>query len=1077
MKKVINYFIKYHVAVNVVILAFILFGVLGVSSLKSSFFPLNESHIVQISVTYPGASPQEIEEGVVLKIEDNLKGLAGVERVTSVSRENSGSITVEVEKERDIDFMLLQVKNAVDRVPSFPSGMEPLVVSKQEQIRSTINFALSGENIPLLTLKNIARQVENDIRAMEGISQIEITGYPEEEIEIAVEENKLLAYKLSFTAVAQAVAKANIIVTGGRLKTAAEEFLIRANNKSYYADELNQIVVASQPDGTLIHLGDVAEVRDRFSETPNASFINGNLAVNVRISSTNTEDLLSTADKIKAYIKTFNAGRDNLQIEILNDQSILLKQRTNLLVENALQGMLLVLIFLSLFLNTRLAFWVAFGLPIAFLGMFIFAPIFNVTINILSLFGMIIVIGILVDDGIVIAENIYQHYERGKSPFRAALDGVLEVIPPVVSAIITTVLAFSLFLFLDSRIGEFFGEVSIVVILTLVVSLVEALIILPAHLAHSKALSQQRKEPKTLIAKSFAQLRVINEFGDRMMQYMRDKIYTPVFEFTLKNRLLTMSLFLAALFLTIGSIGGGVVRTSFFPSIASDRVQVTLTMPNGTNEKTTDSIISLIEEKSKIVEQELNEKYLSESGKTLFVNKIKTLGNGSSRASLTLNMLPGEERPDIIRANMVSSRLAELVGPVIGAESLVFGSGNNFGGSPVSVSLLSNNIEELKAAKTELKQILLSNDLLKDVTDNDPAGIKEITIQLKDNGYALGLDLQYIIGQVRSGFFGVQAQRFQRGQDEIRVWVRYKKEDRSSITQLEDMKISLPNGERVPLKEVADYTVERGEVLINHLDGRREIQVSADLKNPQDTSATDIMLDLQQNIIPQIQAKYPTISPSYEGQNREASKLSASLASAGIPILILIYMTIAFTFRSFSQPVLLILLVPLSITGVAWGHWIHNFPLNILSILGIIALIGIMVNDGLVLIGRFNNNLRQGMSFDNALINAGKSRFRAIFLTSVTTVAGLAPLLLEKSRQAQFLKPMAISVSYGIAFATLLTLIVLPIFLSFSNQIKVYLKWLSSGDFPSKEAVERALTELKDEKKMNQIEEPNTQES
>lgn len=1077
MKKVINYFIKYHVAVNVVILAFLLFGVLGVSSLKSSFFPLNESHIVQISVTYPGASPQEIEEGVVLKIEDNLKGLAGVERVTSVSRENSGSITVEVEKERDIDFMLLQVKNAVDRVPSFPSGMEPLVVSKQEQIRSTINFALSGENIPLLTLKKIARQVENDIRAMEGISQIEITGYPEEEIEIAVEENKLLAYKLSFTTVAQAVAKANIIVTGGRLKTKAEEFLIRANNKSYYADELNQIVVASQADGTLIHLGDVAEVRDRFSETPNASFINGNLAVNVRISSTNTEDLLSTADKIKAYIKTFNAGRDNLQIEILNDQSILLKQRTNLLVENALQGMLLVLIFLSLFLNTRLAFWVAFGLPIAFLGMFIFAPIFNVTINILSLFGMIIVIGILVDDGIVIAENIYQHYERGKSPFRAALDGVLEVIPPVVSAIITTVLAFSLFLFLDSRIGEFFGEVSIVVILTLVVSLVEALIILPAHLAHSKALSKQRKEPKTLIAKSFAQLRVINEFGDRMMQYMRDKIYTPVFEFTLNNRLLTMSLFIAALFLTIGSIGGGVVRTSFFPSIASDRVQVTLTMPNGTNEKTTDSIISLIEEKSKIVEQELNEKYLSETGKTLFVNRIKTLGNGSSRASLTLNMLPGEERPDIIRASMVSSRLAELVGPVIGAESLVFGSGNNFGGSPVSVSLLSNNIEELKAAKAELKQILLSNDLLKDVTDNDPAGIKEITIQLKDNGYALGLDLQYIIGQVRSGFFGVQAQRFQRGQDEIRIWVRYKKEDRSSITQLEDMKISLPNGERVPLKEIADYTVERGEVLINHLDGRREIQVSADLKNPQDTSATDIMLDLQQNIIPQIQAKYPTISPSYEGQNREASKLSASLASAGIPILILIYMTIAFTFRSFSQPVLLILLVPLSITGVAWGHWIHNFPLNILSILGIIALIGIMVNDGLVLIGRFNNNLRQGMSFDSALINAGKSRFRAIFLTSVTTVAGLAPLLLEKSRQAQFLKPMAISVSYGIAFATLLTLIVLPIFLSFSNQIKVYLKWLSSGDFPTKEAVERALTELKDEKKMNEIEEPNTQES
>jgi len=478
----------------------------------------------------------------------------------------------------------------------------------------------------------------------------------------------------------------------------------------------------------------------------------------------------------------------------------------------------------------------------------------------------------------------------------------------------------------------------------------------------------------------------------------------------------------------------------------------------------------MIELKSKIVEQELNEKYLKGTGKTLFVNTIKTLGNGSSRASLTMNMQPGEERPDAIRANIVSSRLAELVGPVIGAESLVFGSGNNFGGSPVSVSFLSNNIDELKAAKNELKQILLSNALLKDVTDNDPAGIKEITLQLKDNGYALGLDLQYLISQVRSGFFGVQAQRFQRGQDEIRVWVRYNKDERSSITQLEDMKINLPNGDRVPLKEIAYYTIERGEVSINHLDGRREIQVSADIKDTQNTSATEIMSDLRENIVPQLQAKYPTISASYEGQNREASKLSASLASAGIPILILIYMTIAFTFRSFSQPVLLILLVPLSITGVAWGHWIHNFPLNILSVLGIIALIGIMVNDGLVLIGKFNNNLREGQRFEEALLNAGKSRFRAIFLTSITTVAGLAPLLLEKSRQAQFLKPMAISVSYGITFATLLTLIVLPIFLSYSNQIKVYLKWLSSGDFPSKEAVERALKEKKDEEKMKEIE-------
>ena len=336
----------------------------------------------------------------------------------------------------------------------------------------------------------------------------------------------------------------------------------------------------------------------------------------------------------------------------------------------------------------------------------------------------------------------------------------------------------------------------------------------------------------------------------------------------------------------------------------------------------------------------------------------------------------------------------------------------------------------------------------------------------------MGLDLRYLMSRVRAGFFGVQAQRFQRGQDEIRVWVRYKKEDRSSITQLEDMKIDLPNKDFIALKEVATYSIERGDVSINHLDGRREIQVSADLKNSEESSPTDIMNDIRFNIMPKIQAKYPTVSASYEGQNREAFKLINSLSSAGIPILILIYITIAFTFRSFSQPILLFCLMPVSLIGVAWGHWIHGFPVNILSLLGVIALIGIMVNDGLVLIGKFNNNLKQNFNFNEGLIDAGKSRFRAIFLTTATTVAGLTPLLLEKSRQAQWLKPMAISVSYGIAFATILTLILLPIFISLNNDLKVIFKWLVSGNYPDKEVVERAIIEKKEEQKMDQMNNP-----
>ena len=1064
MRKLIAYFIKHSVAVNVIVIAFLIFGAAGAYKLNSSFFPLVDSKNISINVAYPGASPQEVEEGIILKIEDNLKGLNGVDRVTSTSRENSGNINVEIEKGKNIDFMLLEVKNAVDRVPTFPVGMEPLIVSKLEALRPTITFSISGNNIPLATLKQIGRQVENDLRGIDGISQIQITGYPEEEIEIAINETNLLAYNLSFAEVSQAVNESSLITTGGTIKTSTEEYLIRANSRSYYADELSNLIVKSDPSGRIIRLKDIAKVQDKFSETPNANYFNGNLSINVTITSTNTEDLITSADKAKEYINDFNQKYDNVEINIIRDLSITLVERTNLLTENAIIGMILVLMFLSLFLNTRLAFWVAFGLPIAFLGMFMLAGYFNVTINVLSLFGMIIVIGILVDDGIVIAENIYQHYEKGKTPEQAAIDGVMEVLPAIVSAILTTILAFSIFLFLDGGIGEFFGEVSVVVILTLAVSLVEALIILPAHLAHSKALRKQNNTPKAGLAgafqKIFSKLRYINRLGDAIMRWLRDTLYSPSLRFALQHKFFTFSIFVVFLILTYGSFGGGIIRGAFFPQIASDQVRISLNMPNGTNEKVTDSIISLIEQRAIEVTDQISEEYFGSDGeKQLVKNIIKNVGPGSSSASLSINLLEGEERPNEITSRLVTNRIQERVGLIFGVESLVFGSGGNFGGSPVSISFLGNNITELKAVKTALKERLENNVLLKDVTDNDPAGIKEIRIKLNETAYALGLNLRTVMTQVRAGFFGSQAQRFQRGQDEIRVWIRYNRENRSSIKSLDNMRILVPNGGRIPLKEIASYEIARGDVAINHLEGRREIQVSADIKDPKKTSSTDIMDEIENEIMPEILAKYPTVTPSFEGQNREFSKLNDSLKPVGLIVLLLIYIVIAFTFRSYSQPLLLLFLIPLSLPAVAWGHWIHDFPVNVLSMLGIIALIGIMVNDGLVLIGKFNNNLREGMTYDNALYEAGRARFRAIFLTSITTVAGLAPLIFEESRQAQFLIPMAISIAYGIGFATVLTLIVLPIFLAFSNSVKTTAKWLWTGNKITKEEVERVTRE------------------
>ena len=1021
--------------------------------MKSSFFPLTESQFINISVVYPGASPQEMEEGVVLKIEDNLKGLVGIDRVTSVSRENSATISIETYVDSDIDVVLADVKNAVDRVPSFPSGMEPPVIAKIESIAPTIDFTVSGNDLPLITLKKYARDVENDLRSMPGISQISITGFPDEEIEIAVREIDLRAFDLTFADVAQAIQQSNLLISGGNIKTDYEDYLIRARNRKYYGADLTNIIVKADQSGNVIYLKDVATVRDRWNENPDRLFYNDEVAISIQVSNTNSEDMIASADMIKIYIEKFNAEHDNVQLNISSDRSITLKQRTQLLTENAIIGIVLVLLFLSLFLNVRIAFWVAAGLPISFLGMFIFAANLGVTINVLSLFGMIIVIGILVDDGIVIGENIYHHYEKGKSPVRAAIDGTLEVIPPIISAILTTMLAFSIFFFLDGRIGNFFGEVATVVILTLAVSLVEALIILPAHIAHSKALIRDRKKPTT---GPFGAFNKINVKADQFMCFCRDKLYGPYLNFFLKNRFLGLAIPFALLILSFGGIQSKIVRTSFFPTIASDRVAISLSMPQGTNETITDSIISSIEEAAWLVADEFTEK---QSGNTPVVeNIIKRIGPGSSNASLTINLLQGEFRdfPSID----ITNAIREKTGIVYGAESLTFGSGSNFGGSPVAVSLLGNNIPELKAAKAELKQILMANPTLKDVSDTDPAGIKEVRIKLKNDAYILGLTLQSVMSQVRSGFFGFQAQRFQRGQDEIKVWVRYEKEDRSSIRNLDDMWISTPTGSKVPFSEIATYDIARGDVAINHLAGRREIQITADMANAKE-SATDVMANIKDNILPGILSKYPSVQPSFEGQNREAAKTIDSANRAGLIVLVLIYVVIAFTFRSYSQPLLLFIMVPFSLIGIVWGHYIHGFAINILSWLGIIALVGIMVNDGLVLVGKFNTYLKEGMTFNDALFQAGKSRFRAIILTSLTTVAGLMPLLLEKSRQAQFLKPIAISISYGIMIATFLTLLMLPLLLSINNSLTVKIKWLLTGKKVTKEEVTRAVKELK----------------
>tara|TARA_B100000795_G_scaffold257265_1_gene230366 strand:+ start:12694 stop:15846 length:3153 start_codon:yes stop_codon:yes gene_type:complete len=1044
VRNLITYFIKYPVAGNTLMVLIFIFGYFGLQSWKKNFFPVSESRILKIETVYPGSSPEEIEKGIVLKIEDNLRGVTGIEQISSVSRENSGVITIEVVRSYSTDMVLQDVKNAVDRIPSFPDGMEPPVIYKQESRNFAISFSLSGD-VSLTTLKKFAQKVESDLLAIDGISKIALSGYPDEEIEIALKEDALRAYDLTFLEVSQKIKNANLEVTGGKVRGDKEELIIRANTKGYYADEFRDIVIKTTADGRIVRLKDVAVVSDIWAESPNRSYLNGDPSVIIEVSNTIDEDILFVTESVKEYMVKFNEENGVVKTTLVRDGSTTLNDRIDLLIENGVVGFLLVLLFLAFFLHIRLAFWVALSIPVAFMGMFIVGANSNVSINVISLFGMILVVGILVDDGIVIGENIYKQYEDGKEPMQAAIDGTMQVLPAVFSAVLTTAIAFSTFFFLEGRLGEFAPDMAFVVISTLAFSLVEGAFILPAHVAHSKALSKNAKKNK------------VEKVFDNIMSTLRDKYYAPLLKFTMKNWVLALSVPIALFLITLGGINGGLIKLTFFPFIEQDYITVNLEMPSGTTESITESYLEEIQSAA----WRVNEKMSAEraDAKDIVENVLLKVGPGANAGSVTIRLLGTEERQ--MQSFLISNAIRDEVGEIYEAEKLTFGIRTPFG-KPVSVSLLGNDLAELNLAKEELKNKLKELPVLKDVNDNDKKGARELRLKLKEKAYAMGLTMRDVVGQVRQGFFGFEVQRLQRGLDEVKVWVRYDLEDRGSVKRLENMRILTASGMQIPLNEIAEYEIERGIVAINHLDGRREVRIEAELDDPT-ASASEIMAEVRDVIIPEVLAKYPSTSVTYEGQSKQQQK-TASSGKRVIPIILLLMLAvIVLTFRSLWQAVLVFICIPFALIGVGWGHYFHGHAISLLSMFGIIALIGIMVNDSLVFVSRVNELVKEYKDFDKAVFEAGRSRFRAIILTSVTTVAGLGPLIFETSFQAQFLIPMAISVAYGMMIATFITLIVLPVFLVMLNRIKVGLNWLWTGKRPTHEEVEPAYIELKSE--------------
>lgn len=1021
------------------------------TGIQRNFFPNIPQRNIYVDILYPGASPEEVEEGAILKIEENIKGLEGMERVTSISRENSGTVTIEMFKGTDMDEALIKVKNEVDKISSFPVNIESVVTYKHDDVNQAMTFVITAhdnKNVPLKELKTIAREVERDLLMTPGISKISIGGYPNEEIAILLNEQKLDAYQLTFNEITQAVASTNLIMTGGSVKDGHEEFYIRVRNREYESQGIEDIVIRSTANGGVIRLKDVAQIKDMWADTPSQVLFNGKQAVVFTISNTFNEDILESTDAIKTYLQEFNTKQNLFEASIQRDMSILLNQRIDLLFRNGVMGILMVLLFLSLFLNPRIAFWVAVGIPFSLLGMFIMLPGTTVTLNMISLFGLILVLGILVDDAIVVAENIYRHRHMGKKPIQAAIDGTLEVTPAVVSGVVTTMLAFSAFLFIDGRMGDIFREVSIVVIFILFVSLVEGLLILPAHMAHSRA----------LIKEDGGWWNKYMGWAERGVVHFADKHYRSFMHWTINNRTITLAVFTALFILSVGMVRARIVESTFFPDVERDSFAISLAMPSGTEDQITQQSVDKIYDAIWQVNDDLKTEGFEEGDAVETVYQ-QFKGNGHS-VVLQIQLRDAENRNT--KTSTVITRIREIVGDIPGAESLLFDSFSPFG-KAFLLSLVGDDNKELQAAKEELKLALKNRTELSDVSDNAPVGNREIEIELKEQALRLGVTYRDVISQVRYAFFGSEAQRLQRGKDEVKVWVRYNIENRRSMGQLEDMKIRLANGVAYPLSELATLKTVNGVSNVRHLSFRKEVQLEANLTDPT-ASLPDIMSDLNKEVLTPLFEKYPGVEAVYDGQKRETDKVKKT-AMVVIPVvLLLMFAIVVLTLRSTVQSLLVYAMIPLSFVGVVAGHWIHGMSISLMSGMGMIALVGVMVNDSLVLINALNLNLKDGLKYKEALIDAGVSRFRPILLTTLTTVAGMAPMILETSMQAKFLIPVALSLAYGMLMATTTTLVLLPVMLTITNNSRVTILSIAKGRKLSNEEVENAIKEMKYDK-------------
>ncbi len=1034
---------------NTLVVAILIVGAMSFAGMRREVFPEFELEIILVSVPYPGATPEEVEEGICQKVEEACRSVSGIKKLTSVAQEGVGFCVFELDSGmKNVQKVLSEIRSEVERIPSLPELAEDpkveQVTLRNPAIKVGVLAPRVAGGVSESELRDVAELVRDDLLALPAVSAANLQGARDYEIDIEISERMLRKYGLSLRNVADIVRRENLELPGGTIRGESGEILLRGKNKKYVGDEIATLPLVTLPDGLVLTVGDLGTVRDDFADITATNQINGRQGMVVSIDRSSGEDLLAMTEAVNAYVAKVSLPQ-GYQIVTWADQSIDVRDRLEMLVNTGTQGLLIVFVILSLFLNLKIAFWVALGIPFCMLGAGGLMFLTDQTLNMLSMFAFLMAIGIVVDDAIVVSDNIERHRRLGKKLVTAAVDGTAEVAPSVVSSVTTTVITFLPLCFVSGVMGKFIAVMPFAFITALIMSLGESLLVLPGHLSHEKGLVF------TVLGWLLFPFRVflpvltwLQKGCDRGLQWVVQTCYRPLLDLALANRLSTMAVAVSVLMIAVALVRSGVTPFSLFPKIDANRLLAKVTFPDGTPSTVTDEATRRIEQAAFQTGQKLSNS--SDSIVRLVhrsVGQVAARGevgpdarvSGSHVGAVAIELVDGESR-DVTSEQFISDwRLA--AGSFPGVESLVYGTENiGPGGKAVEFKLLSRSdpesIRQLEEAVERCKEWLVQYPGVIDIDDDSRPGKWEYQIRVKPEAEAMGVSLADLAGTVRASYYGEEVMRLQRGRHEVKLMVRYPQEERRSVATLNDVRVTSPDGVKRPLDELAEIEIRRGYSEINRLSQKRSITVVADIDVAKSSlTSGQITGDMEKRLMPDLLAEYPLVSVRWEGEQEQTQESLRSLGVGFIVALFAMFVLLTMEFKSYFQPLLIIAIIPFGCAGAVFGHALLGMPLTLFSMFGLVALAGVVVNDSIVLIDFINHRIRAGMPLFDSLREAGRLRFRPVFLTSVTTIGGLFPLMTETSFQAQFLVPMATSLVFGLAATTLIVLVLVPVMYSF----------------------------------------------